>query len=82
MKTTNIYEKKNIGLLISTICSIDNAELLQQIKTTFEKNNKTLKIIVVPSQTNDITPYAVVDFNICTSYTSHLNRSKRLRILQ
>ena len=57
METTNIYEKKNIGLLISTICSIDNAELLQQIKTTFEKNNKTLDIIVVPSQTKDITPF-------------------------
>ena len=53
-----------------------------KLKRRLKKNNKTLEIIVVPSQTNDITPYAVVDFNICTSYTSHLNRSKRLRILQ
>lgn len=53
----NVYDKKEIGLLVSNVCFTDNSKLFEKLKNIFKENNKKLEIIVVPPQNKSITPF-------------------------
>ena len=53
----SVYEKKEIGLLVSNTCFTENFKLFEKLKSIFKENNKNLEVIVVPPQKKTIAPY-------------------------